>query len=61
VLQPHSAQALKDDVAFPGGSESMHSGGAVAAHTEAAAERIVCWLGRRTGMPEAVADLALLK
>jgi hypothetical protein len=39
----------------------QHSGGAVAAHNEAAAERIVCWLGGRTGMPVAVAELALLK
>lgn len=38
-----------------------HSGGAVAAHNEAAAERIVRWLGGRTGMPVAVADLALTK
>ena len=38
-----------------------HSGGAVAAHNEAAAERIVCWLGGRTGMPVAIAELALLK
>jgi hypothetical protein len=33
-----------------------HSGGAVAAHNEAAAERIVCWLGGRTGMPVAISD-----
>ena len=42
-------------------SGSLHSGGAEAAHSEAAAERIVCWLGGRTGMPVAVAELALLK
>ena len=33
----------------------------MAAHNEAAAERIVCWLGGRAGLPVAVAELALLK
>ena len=38
-----------------------HSGGAVAAHNETETERIVRWYGGRTGMPVAVAELALLK